>query len=313
MPVAILDVWPDMWKKKVGIVALAPNQQYVVTADNYNRLQLWDILAHKPVRRLPSGNHETFSVAVSPDSKLILSGDDAWVVHLWDAETGEELRTWQEPEQWLCNVALSSDGNTAAIGGISGNILVCDIVTGKVIQKFKGKDDGESFTVHISPDSTLVALGTSWGGVFIWHVHTGDLIRGLVHTVNGLPCPVSKVFFSPDSKHIISSGSSCIIWDIKSGSPLKELVVESNTLGKAEFSPDGKYVVTDDSMRNAVILFDCLTGDQIREFVGHTDTVRTTVFSSDGLYILSGSNDGTVRLWDTQTGKELHRLLLIQR
>jgi WD40 repeat protein len=48
-------------------------------------------------------------------------------------------------------------------------------------------------------------------------------------------------------------------------------------------------------------------GREIRRFIGHKDTVGAVAFSADGRSALSGSADGTVRLWDLATGKELHR------
>jgi len=46
----------------------------------------------------------------------------------------------------------------------------------------------------------------------------------------------------------------------------------------------------------------------IRRSEGHTDSVNSVAFSPDGLLITSGSYDGTVRLWDVQTGKEIRQL-----
>ena len=39
--------------------------------------------------------------------------------------------------------------------------------------------------------------------------------------------------------------------------------------------------------------------------LGHSEGVTSAVFSPDGRQALSGSYDGTVRLWDIATGREI--------
>ena len=38
---------------------------------------------------------------------------------------------------------------------------------------------------------------------------------------------------------------------------------------------------------------------------GHSDFVRSVAYSPDGKHLVSGSNDNTVKVWDSQTGKEV--------
>ena len=43
-------------------------------------------------------------------------------------------------------------------------------------------------------------------------------------------------------------------------------------------------------------------------FEGHSDSVRSIAFSSDGSRIASGSDDRTIRIWDTKSGKDIRKL-----
>ena len=45
----------------------------------------------------------------------------------------------------------------------------------------------------------------------------------------------------------------------------------------------------------------------LRIFTGHTDRVTSVAFSPDGSKVLTGSADETVRLWEVESGSELHR------
>jgi len=48
--------------------------------------------------------------------------------------------------------------------------------------------------------------------------------------------------------------------------------------------------------------------EPLRELRGHTDMVYSVAVSPDGRRVLSGSRDGTLRLWDPETGETLREL-----
>ena len=59
-----------------------------------------------------------------------------------------------------------------------------------------------------------------------------------------------------------------------------------------------------------VRLWDRATGNLLRTFSGHTGQVHEVRFSPDGQTVLTGSVDGTARLWDVRSGAELRRFTL---
>ena len=53
------------------------------------------------------------------------------------------------------------------------------------------------------------------------------------------------------------------------------------------------------------LVWDATTGREIHALKGHTTTVRSVHWSPDGRRLVSGSDDRTVRVWDSKTGREL--------
>ncbi|MCL2711524.1 MAG: hypothetical protein FWE95_11650, partial [Planctomycetaceae bacterium] len=45
------------------------------------------------------------------------------------------------------------------------------------------------------------------------------------------------------------------------------------------------------------------------ELKGHTKTIWSIVFTPDGKKVATAGHDGTVRIWDVDTGKELQKLV----
>jgi WD40 repeat protein len=89
-----------------------------------------------------------------------------------------------------------------------------------------------------------------------------------------------------------------------------ELVLPIGHTGKinsADFSPDGKYIVTA-SDDKSVKIWEVKTGKLFRTLEGHTENVRSAVFSEDGKSITSISIYHCVKIWDVQTGAVLYNL-----
>ncbi len=81
-------------------------------------------------------------------------------------------------------------------------------------------------------------------------------------------------------------------------------VGHSDEVTSAQFSPNGKQVVTASS-DNTVRIWDVNSGKLLQSLKGHTNKVISAIFSPNGNYILSTSEDRTAKIWNATTGQLL--------
>jgi WD40 repeat protein len=58
-----------------------------------------------------------------------------------------------------------------------------------------------------------------------------------------------------------------------------------------------------------VSLWNAETGEKIRTFRGHAARVKGACISNDRKWLFTGSEDGTVRIWDLNSGKEMASIM----
>jgi WD40 repeat protein len=86
------------------------------------------------------------------------------------------------------------------------------------------------------------------------------------------------------------------VWDAGTGHPLATLTGHTARVNYADFSPDGKRIITA-SQDNTARVWDANSGRLLGTLTGHTDQVYKAVFSPDGKRIVTASSDATARLF----------------
>ena len=69
-----------------------------------------------------------------------------------------------------------------------------------------------------------------------------------------------------------------------------------------KYTPDGNRIAVATDI--GIWIYDVQTGKELTLLTGHTERVTSLGFPADGRFLASGSFDGTVRLWDIDTGKQ---------
>merc|ERR1719219_3393609 len=125
--------------------------------------------------------------------------------------------------------------------------------------------------------------------------------------------------YTPDNKQLLSCSDDKTVrmWDTATGGEVKridfdtpiggvELAKEGDVLtvatgSKVIFYEEDTFVCGGEDLK--LYKFDYQTGIEIDNFKGHFGPVHCVRFSPDGELYASGSEDGTLRLWQTEVGK----------
>src|SRR5438270_407344 len=108
----------------------------------------------------------------------------------------------------------------------------------------------------------------------------------------------SAVAFRPDGQVILTGGSDRVarLWDARTCAPLGKPLEHRDPVGAVAYSPDGRTFLT--AAGPSVRIWDARTFEPIAALADQPATVYTAAFSPSGTLIATGSEDGTVQLWD---------------
>ena len=295
-------------------VAISPDGQTALssggdelTPSGVGEMIQWNLTTGEAIRQFEGHENIITSLDIDPSGRTAISGDYDGVVILWDMATGEILDTFQDPSRIVRQVAFSPDGQTfLTSGGVSDEtVKIWDMATGRIIQRLTGHTD-QIDSAAFSPDGATIASGARNGELILWDIETGEEIRRF----DGHADAVNDLAFSPDGQQLVSGGSDVglIIWNVETGEEIRRIPL--GVTYAVAFSPDGSAVLSGlgTGSSGVLTLWDVETGAEIHRYIGHSAPVNRATFNPDGRMILSGSADGSLRLWYTDSGAELQRI-----
>ena len=315
----------------------SPDGKTVLSSSRVYFAQVWDAetgklkfnLENKPfIESAVFSNDGKWLVTdniISPDGKNSWFAGQPGVVKIWNAQTGK-LFTILKVAGGEINALEFSPDSKFLIAHAGYTATIFNSATWKKINEYPWGAyqtvnmpyDYSHRTVQFNPvpgtDQLLVRTGDT---LMTWNLVSGKpqaMLEGKVDKG-------ASFRYSPDGKRIVSTSDrdNGNVWDVSTGKLLFTLGIngELNAIHSVVVSPTDKWILT--VMESGMVnIWETATGKLVNSFRGYTrftqnktnklnilQPVGYTQFSPDEKYIITYQNNDTVRVWETESAKEI--------
>jgi WD40 repeat protein len=250
----------------------------IVTASEDGPSIVWNLGTGEQVWLIGHKNYVSHA-SFSPDGRRVVTASFDGTAAVWDSETGERLRELTGHTNLLWQSVFSPDGAVVATVSNDGTARLFDAATGETRAILPGHAE-HVFKATFSPDGSLILTGSADRTARLWETATGRQKAVLEGHTGG----IGVVRFNADGSRMLTSAA--LSW------------VDPDADGQRRNKPS-----TDRTAR----IWDAASC-QLLFILEHPAPVTAAAFSKTTGTVVTGATDGTIRLWDVATGKNLQTM-----
>ena len=232
---------------EVKVLAFSPDGRTLAAVTRDGDVTIWDVASRALRHRSISAGGYRTGVAFSPDGRTLFANGIVGGVDLWNVAAGAALGTIGAGGTG--DVALSADGTLVAFAKASTGVAraqVWDAAKRTLVVDAEADVEGNVFSVALSPDGRLLAVGGYPRLVPVWDVRTGTLVHEL-DAGGG-----EDLEFSPDGRVLAVSGlvsgravsgGAVSLWDVATGTQIGPSLTAGERAVTIDLSPDGRALL----------------------------------------------------------------------
>ena len=293
----------------VSKVDYSPNGNAVISGSLDGKVLLWDMVGARSRFEITGHTGGIKALSYTKDNRIRACGSGLdGKLRIWDAGTSSALSMLREHIGLIDTVTFSKDSKTIASGGVQdGTIFLSNVI--KVLDSRRGFSDDSLLTIlsgnihgitalAFAPEDSTLATGGVDGKIHLFDLNskqTMKILRGPQSTITALT-------FMNDSTRLFSGEENGTIrqWNGLSGEEIGTgLIVSFGAITALTYSPTKEYLVVGNN-KGRIQFYNPHNGyKNTLEFqTPHRSMVSALIISQEGNTLVSGSENGTILLWD---------------
>jgi WD40 repeat protein len=323
-----LDIWifsPDPnevhvfdMQKIITTVAISADERVVAVGNDKGRVHIWEIQEGLQLRQSEVHACAVTTMAFSPDSRYLITGGEDGAVFVWDIATGTPLHSILDVQADPCtfhgkdirSIAVHPAGSIIAVSIYKTGVQLIDVKSGEIMHTFRKQASG----------GPIEHLAFSADGERLLMVYYDATVQIVNMVDNQIMCEfervsdevVSSAALTPNDHVRMGTFSRVEEWSVSPCSHLQFRGMDPPSDTRiVTLNADGSHVILSGRQRidllggvpifgepdPRIFMINIEHPERRVRFRGHESYVNIAAVSHSGEMLVSGSADGTVRLW----------------
>jgi len=235
----------------------------------------------------------TWSAHINNTATLVGTGSADYTAKIWDALSGKELHSFSHT-RIVKSVNFSADSNKLLTAGQDKILRIFDISNpDSAPQLLEGHTQSVKTALWCKDQKTIVSGGGD-SVLRVWDIRNPGEIKSIP-----FKSEIKSIELCLDGKHIVTTAGKEVSFFNADTYELIKSYSLGLELNSATLSPDALTFVVGGSSDFWARVYEFSTGKELEVHKGHHGPVHCVHFSPDGSTFASGSEDGTIRLWQS--------------
>ena len=288
---------------EVSALAISADGQKLVSASFDTTLAIWDLIRGVRLHTLAHHTESVTAMLLTADGRHAISASWDTTLRVWDLENEEAIPTGHA---WPINaLALSADGRQALSHSVNGMCAIWDVASSAELSTTPGWVRNNAIATFLADGSRLV-VALSSGGLAV--CDTGDGTQTMILAGNGQP--VSTLAATRDGRFVAAGlpDGTVEVWNLSTGELIWSGSMKGGTVTALALTDEYVFASFHDGKNGSLAAWEMKSALQVAARKVYGRRVTALAAAHDGQRMVSGSDDGTIEVWDLTSKDPLHRL-----